>query len=77
MSKAFCPECDRGIEMGNNPHQGQMVTCQNCGAYLKVIGLSPIELDWADDDWDYDDEDYDDFDDDESDDYDFYDDDDE
>jgi lysine biosynthesis protein LysW len=62
MTKGFCPECDSSINFGSNLRKGLLVTCPNCGAYLKVISESPIELDWADDDWDdYDeDEDFDD-----------------
>jgi lysine biosynthesis protein LysW len=41
-----CPECDSRVNVGENPHEGQKVTCQNCWAYLHIIGLSPIELDW-------------------------------
>jgi lysine biosynthesis protein LysW len=41
-----CPECDSRINVGDKPHEGQKVTCQNCWAYLHIIGLSPIELDW-------------------------------
>ncbi len=43
---ASCPECDSQVNVGKNPHKGQKFTCQNCWAYLHIIGLSPIELDW-------------------------------
>lgn len=57
MAKGFCPECDQDIDLGKSPREGQYVTCNGCGAYLQVIGLSPIELDWAgDDSFDYDDD---------------------
>lgn len=61
-TKAFCPECDTEISLNGPPRIGHEVTCHNCGAFLKVSGLSPIELDWAGDDWD--DEDWEDYDDD-------------
>lgn len=58
MSVGFCPECDSDINFMNEAQMGQKVTCSTCGAYLKVIGLSPIELDWVYDiDEDYYDED--------------------
>lgn len=57
MTTGNCPECDGSITLGSSLRKGLMVTCPNCGAYLKVISESPIELDWADDDSD--DEDYD------------------
>ncbi len=62
MAKAHCPECDNEIKFNGPPRKGYEVTCPSCGAFLKVVGESPIELDWADDDWD-DDWDEDDFDD--------------
>jgi lysine biosynthesis protein LysW len=47
MSVGFCPECDSDINFYSEAQMGQKVTCPSCGAYLKVIGLSPIELDWV------------------------------
>ncbi len=58
MEMGFCPECDADIAVGKKPFVGQKITCGNCGAYLRIISLSPIEIDWADDD-DYDDYDED------------------
>jgi len=60
MARGFCPECDASIDLGNTPAKGQKVTCKSCGAYLEVVAISPIELDWAfDEEVDYDDDDYD------------------
>ncbi len=50
MAKGYCPECDVTINLGKSPRKGQRITCFKCGSQLKVIGLSPIELDWAYDD---------------------------
>lgn len=50
MTKGYCPECDVTINLGRSPRKGQPVSCFKCGAYLKVVGLSPIKLDWAYDD---------------------------
>jgi lysine biosynthesis protein LysW len=47
MAKGFCIECDTPIKLGNSPVKGTHVTCPKCGAYLKVISISPIELDWV------------------------------
>ena len=47
MAMAFCPECDRRIDVGPRPKEGQQVTCPHCGADLEVINLQPLELDWA------------------------------
>jgi alpha-aminoadipate carrier protein LysW len=68
MEEGYCPECDSKISLGRDPQEGQKVTCSSCGAYLEVVGLSPIDLDWAfdeneDDDWDEEEEDDDDWDD--------------
>jgi hypothetical protein len=43
---APCPDCEEMIELGPNPHQGQKFTCPNCWAYLEIINLAPLELDW-------------------------------
>lgn len=50
MSKGYCPECDGSIKLGSSLRKGLLVTCPGCGAFLRVISESPIELDWADDD---------------------------
>jgi lysine biosynthesis protein LysW len=52
MAQGYCPDCDSDIKLGSDPRKGQKVTCPSCGAYLEVVGLSPIELDWAFDDED-------------------------
>ena len=56
MEMGFCPECDADISVGSKPSIGQQITCASCGAFLRIISLSPIEIDWADDDFDYDDD---------------------
>jgi predicted RNA-binding Zn-ribbon protein involved in translation (DUF1610 family) len=44
---ADCPDCGESISVGFGARQGQRLTCANCGAYLEVINLGPLELDWA------------------------------
>ncbi len=51
-----CPECDANVVFTKAPFLGQKKTCPECVAELEVIGLSPIELDWADEYEDYDDD---------------------
>jgi lysine biosynthesis protein LysW len=46
-SVAPCPGCGWMVIPGARPSEGQPVTCPNCGAYLEVINLEPLELDWA------------------------------
>ena len=61
MATGYCPECDSDIELGKSPRKGQLITCPSCGAYLMVVGESPIELDWAIDEDEYDDSEDDDW----------------
>jgi alpha-aminoadipate/glutamate carrier protein LysW len=65
MPTAVCPECDEEVYVDADSEQGDVVTCDECGADLEVVGLDPIELDLyeggAYDDFDNEDEfDYDD-----------------
>jgi lysine biosynthesis protein LysW len=54
MAKGYCIECDTPIKLGNSPVKGLKVSCPKCGAYLQVVAISPIELDWEYDmDMDY------------------------
>lgn len=57
MASAYCPDCDEKIVL-NNPRIGQKLFCPNCDTEVEVIGIDPLDLDWAydmsydDDDWD-------------------------
>ncbi len=42
-----CPACGCEIGLGSEPWLGARVTCPGCGAYLEIIALAPVELDWA------------------------------
>ena len=46
MAAPACPECGSAIHEGDEPHEGQRITCVQCGARLEVINLVPLELDW-------------------------------
>jgi len=46
-TKAFCPECNRAIEL-EMPELGDFVTCLHCNTALEVIYLDPLQLDWPD-----------------------------
>ncbi|MCA9921092.1 MAG: hypothetical protein KC419_00820 [Anaerolineales bacterium] len=60
---ARCVDCNKVITFKTTPRLDQTVVCSHCDAMLAVVGLNPIELDWAyDDDFDDDDFDDDDFD---------------
>jgi alpha-aminoadipate carrier protein LysW len=66
MPSAICPECHEEVYVDAESEQGTVVTCDECGAKLVVVGLDPIELDLqeGDDDpsvsEDFDDYEYDD-----------------
>jgi hypothetical protein len=61
MATVFCLDCNHPVSLGSRPVEGQLVTCSNCGTQLEVIGLNPLELDWAylepavdDEEWEWD-----------------------
>jgi len=43
----FCVHCDYRIDLGLRPQEGQRVHCPQCGAYLEIISVQPLELDWV------------------------------
>jgi lysine biosynthesis protein LysW len=47
MTAGRCPECGSEIGLGPSAELSARVVCGGCGAYLEVISLSPVELDWA------------------------------
>jgi len=63
-----CPLCDAVIDVDEEDlDEGDPLSCDECGASLRVVGVDPLELESDDDDDDEDDEDFDDFDEDEDD----------
>jgi alpha-aminoadipate/glutamate carrier protein LysW len=46
-----CPDCDAKIDVEEEElDEGDTITCDECGAELKVLGLDPLELESAEDD---------------------------
>ncbi len=45
MPTAICPECDEEVYVDADSEQGDVVTCDECGSDLEVVGLDPVELD--------------------------------
>ena len=45
MPTATCPECEEKVYVDADSEQGDIVSCDECGADLEVVGLDPIELD--------------------------------
>jgi alpha-aminoadipate carrier protein LysW len=40
-----CPECDADVHVEVDVDKGEMVSCEECGTQLEVVGLDPVELD--------------------------------
>jgi alpha-aminoadipate/glutamate carrier protein LysW len=61
---AVCPECREKVYVDAESEQGDVVSCEECGSDLEVVGLDPIELDLYEERGkdDYDEEDYDSYD---------------
>lgn len=72
MVTVHCIDCEQPIRLTFKPVVGQIINCSSCQAELEVIGINPLEVDWAyfepeeeeDWSWDEEEEDYDDDDDD-------------
>ena len=57
-----CPKCDSSIDVEEEElDEGDVLSCDECGAALKVASVNPVELELEEDD-DEDDEDDPDFD---------------
>ncbi len=45
-----CPECDSQIDVEEEElDEGDLITCEECGAELRVLGLDPLELEVVED----------------------------
>lgn len=54
-----CPKCDASIDVEEEElDEGDVLSCDECGAALTVAGVNPVELK-SEDDTDEDDEDFD------------------
>jgi alpha-aminoadipate/glutamate carrier protein LysW len=60
MPTAVCPECDEEVYVDADSEQGDVVTCDECGVELEVVGLDPLELDAYEGGGGFDDDDSDD-----------------
>ena len=57
MPTGTCPECDADVHVDTDADKGDLVSCEECGTGLEVVGLDPVELDIVEEDYDDDDED--------------------
>jgi lysine biosynthesis protein LysW len=76
MPTVHCIECDEQIEVEGRTRLGQRITCDNCGAELEIVSLTPLDIDYADEDGedlddDWEEDEYDSFDEDDEDDDEF------
>jgi alpha-aminoadipate carrier protein LysW len=56
-----CPECEADVHVDTDADKGDMVSCEECGTDLEIVGLDPVELDIVEDDEDEDEDDEDEF----------------
>jgi alpha-aminoadipate carrier protein LysW len=56
-----CPECDADVHVDTDADKGDMVSCEECGTDLELVGLDPVELDVVEEDAIDEDEDEEDF----------------
>jgi len=45
MPIAVCPECEGDVYVAAKTEQSTIVSCDECGVDLEVVGMDPIELD--------------------------------
>ena len=52
-----CPECDAQIDLEEDDvDEGDMLSCDECGAELRVVSTEPLELESAEEDEEEEDE---------------------
>ncbi|HEX8071681.1 MAG TPA: hypothetical protein VF546_17150 [Pyrinomonadaceae bacterium] len=57
MPTGTCPECEADVHVDTDADKGDMVSCEECGTDLEIVGLDPVELDIVEEDDDFEDED--------------------
>jgi alpha-aminoadipate carrier protein LysW len=40
-----CPECEADVHVDTDADKSDVVSCEECGAELEIVGLDPVELD--------------------------------
>lgn len=45
MPTTICPECTEDVFVDAESEQGDIISCDECGSALVVVGLDPVELD--------------------------------
>ena len=54
MPTGTCPECDADVHVDTDADKGDVLSCEECGTDLEVVGLDPVELDIVEEDYDED-----------------------
>lgn len=57
MPTGTCPECDADVHVDTDADKGDILSCEECGTDLEVVGLDPVELDIVEEEHDEDDDD--------------------
>jgi lysine biosynthesis protein LysW len=47
IDTAKCPECDMATSLTGVTVLGRQLCCENCGAALEIVALSPVLVDYA------------------------------
>ena len=42
MPTGTCPECDADVHVDLDTDKGEIVSCEECGTDLEVVGLDPV-----------------------------------
>ena len=61
MPIGTCPDCEAEVHVDTDVDKGEVVSCEECGIDLEVVGLDPVELDIVEEDNLDDDDDEDEF----------------
>ncbi|HEX8176883.1 MAG TPA: hypothetical protein VF543_17465 [Pyrinomonadaceae bacterium] len=49
MPTGTCPECDADVHVDTDADKGDILSCEECGTDLELVGLDPVELDIVED----------------------------
>jgi alpha-aminoadipate carrier protein LysW len=45
-----CPDCDADVHVDTDADKGDILSCEECGTDLELVGLDPVELDIVEED---------------------------
>ncbi len=50
MPTGTCPECEADVHVDTDADKGDVMSCEECGTELELVGLDPVELDAVEED---------------------------